>query len=180
MARDNPFTITTTAPISKIMEVLPQPIQKDTSASKLSLLCGLPCSGKSTWVQKQLASLENIVLCPDDFRLILTGQEFYAPAEDSVWSHVKTAARVLLKSHSNRTVIIDATHLTVGSRSQWIRMSKERQVSIDCIWFDVSLDECMRRMQHRERKIPHDVMLRMATDFVPPTVAEGFENIVKV
>lgn len=141
------------------------------------LMCGYPGSGKSTYIQNPVISNEYTILCPDDFRLVLTGQQFYGPAEDSVWSHVKTAARVLAKKHN---VIIDATHLTVGSRAQWTRIAKELEVEIECWWYNTSLEISKLRNGLRDSPIPNEVMDRMAEGFIEPLMDEGFVNIHKL
>lgn len=138
----------------------------------ITLLCGLPGCGKSTYLE----SLGNkkVVLCPDDFRLVLTGQEYYGPAEDSVWSHVKTAARVLVKSHD---IVIDATHLTPGSRGQWTRIAKQIQVPINCIYFNIPYEVCLERNNARSRVVPTDVFERMASGLIIPMKEEGFDFV---
>ena len=72
----------------------------------LQILCGFPGSGKSTFISQQRRSSVRppIVLCPDDFRRILTGQDFFRHAEEMAWSHVKTSARALLTHYD---VMID-------------------------------------------------------------------------
>lgn len=138
----------------------------------LSLLCGFPGSGKSTVAAEWS---DGIVLCPDDFRKVLSGKDFFAPIEDYVWGVVKTCARVLLAQ--GRHVMIDATHLTVGSRSQWIRMAQDLNERINCIWVQTPMEECKRRNAGRERQVPEEVMDRMAETFVEPTLDEGFTAI---
>lgn len=117
-----------------------------------------------------------IVLCPDDFRKVLTGQAYYGPAEDSVWSHVKTCARVLAGAQ-DRTVYIDATHLTIGSRAQWIKIAQDIDVPIRCVHFDIPFDRCLERNKQRLAVVPDSVMERMAISFVSPAVDEGFASI---
>lgn len=150
---------------------------------KLTLMCGYPGSGKSTYLEelytRNTAGLRPaVILCPDDFRLALTGQVFYSPAEDSVWSHVKITARVLSKGGHH--VIIDATHLTKGSRVSWLRLAKEIGVPIDCYWMNVSPETARERNTSREAVVPDDVMKRMISGFVVPTTDEGFLQILKL
>ena len=88
--------------------------------TRITLMVGIPGCGKSAY----LKSMSNpsgggnpIILSPDEFRKEMTGHAFYAPAEDFVWGCVKTCARILARQFD---LVIDATHLGVGSRAQWL------------------------------------------------------------
>jgi len=146
----------------------------------LMVMCGLPRSGKSTYARKLMRD-EIVVLCPDDFRKILTGKNFHGPAEEMVWSHVKIATRALLP---NYTVLIDATAITRGSRSQWVSMAKELgkdckpiNFSITCYAFLTTFAECLRRNGKAERFVPDFIMEQQAEKFSIPTTEEGFTYI---
>ena len=102
---------------------------------QLHLMIGISASGKSTLADRIAGTYYQpdtlVILCPDTFRLKLTGQAFYSPAEDMVWSHVKTAARVLLvQCH----VLIDATSYTEASRQQWIRLAQQEGCEVHGHW----------------------------------------------
>lgn len=48
------------------------------------------------------------------------------------------------------------------------------------VWFDISLEESLRRNNTRSGKfIPVDIIKRMHETFVRPTKAEGFDQIIK-
>jgi len=143
---------------------------------KMYILCGLPGSGKSTWLEYRTFSNE-IVLCPDEFRKTITGQDYYAPLDEIVWFCVKNAARVLIKQVD---LIIDATSLSKGSRSQWIRIAQEAGVQVWCYYFDTPLELCKERIEKRERVVPDEVMERMVNQFEYPTLDEGFEEILNI
>jgi predicted kinase len=146
----------------------------------ITLLCGLPASGKTTTTKQEgdMVCTEAITICPDDVRKILSGKDHFPPVEEFVWGSVKTCARILLSQ--DRHIIIDATHLTKGSRMQWIRIADEFDCHIRIFWHDTPLDECKRRNAARERQVPEDVMDRMAEGFEPPTLDEGFQNVYRV
>lgn len=144
----------------------------------LTVMCGLPGSGKSTYLEEHFSTIDpEIVLCSDDFRWALTGQQYYGPAEDSVWSHVKIAARVLLKKGYH--IIIDGTHLTIASRRSWIALSLEIGCDIDCMWANVAYPVTVERNRKRPRGkiVPDYVMERMELNFDQPDTEEGFSRI---
>jgi predicted kinase len=142
-------------------------------AGSITILCGLSASGKSTWANQQDSY---IIICPDEFRQVLTGRDYYAGAEEAVWSAVKTAARVLAGCQK-RDILIDATAVTPGQRSQWIRMANELGVPIHCLVFDVPLEVCLERNQARERKVPEEVLNRQAELLETPSEDEGFASV---
>lgn len=137
------------------------------------LVAGIPASGKSTFVEKSVNE-GFVVVCPDEIRKIVTGQDFYRPAEEFVWATVKTSVRFLLARHS---VMVDATNLTIGSRKQWVEIAKEIGVPIGCYWFDTPIEVCLERNEKRERKVPVAVMENMESTKVFPTYEEGFDGI---
>lgn len=144
----------------------------------LIIMCGFPGSGKSTYLSENFsATSSEVILCPDDFRLVITGRQYHGPAEDIVWSHVKTTARVLLKRGYG--VVIDATHLTITSRKQWIRLADEIDVGVGCLWQKVTPDVARQRNGVRSdgHVVPERVMNRMIRFFVEPTVQEGFGSV---
>jgi predicted kinase len=142
--------------------------------AKLILMCGFPGSGKSTLLKEAPGA---VVLCPDEFRLALTGQEYLAEAEDFVWATVKLTARVLLER--DMTVIIDATHLTIGSRAQWLKLAPSH-ADVECWWVKTPFEVCCERNRNRSRKVPDSIMQRFMDSFVPPTDAEGFVGVVEL
>ncbi len=142
----------------------------------LTIMCGLPGSGKSTYLSENNFS-GGVILCPDDFRLALTGQQYYGPAEDMVWSHVKIAARVLLWREYD--VIIDGTHLTRASRGSWIRLANGIGAVVGCLWQKVPPDVARQRNRARSEGqiVPEREMDRMIGSFRDPMVEEGFSNV---
>lgn len=144
----------------------------------LTIMCGLPGSGKSTYLSgvdfTEGSKQGTVILCPDDFRMELTGQQYHGPAEDAVWSNVKIAARVLLKRGYD--IVIDDTHLTRPSRGSWIRIANEIGVTIDCIWQNVPPETAISRNRQRSvgQVVPDDVMANMIGSFSSPSINEGF------
>jgi predicted kinase len=146
----------------------------DTSMRTIILLCGIPGSGKSTFVM-DYKKKGFTILCPDVYRLVITGQEYYSPAEDIVWAHVKTTARTLLVSDQN--VIIDATMLTKRSREEWIRIGDEFEAQKEVITFVTKEEICRERNMNRSRIVPDGVLAGQIHKFCVPSIVEGFDKI---
>jgi len=120
----------------------------------LILMCGLPRSGKSTYVNKYKDKYNAIVICPDEIRFNIFGHQFHKPAEDYIWAIAKTFARLLLSQ--NKNVIIDATNLTFEARNVWIKLAEEYYVNLKIIWIRTSVEQCVKRNKNSPigKKLP--------------------------
>ena len=143
-----------------------------------NLMCGLPGSGKSHYLREYPGHAQ-IVICPDEFRLILIGQPFRQEAEEAVWSAVKTAARVFV-GLQHKSIVIDAVHTRASARANWIRMARMYDASIQCTWLSTHVDICKMRNKDRKHPVPEEVIDRMAEEFEPPHTDEGFNDVLEV
>jgi predicted kinase len=75
---------------------------------------------------------------------------------------------------------VDATHLTRKERKPYLQLAKKYGYEAQAIFLDVPLEVCQRRNRRRKRRVPEDVMERMARRLVPPTREEGFMRITVV
>jgi len=146
---------------------------------ELIVICGLPGSGKSTYVKKMWGD-SHVVICADEFRKVHTGRDFYPSAEPVIYQMVKVTVEVLLRR--SMPVVIDMTSLTVKSRLKWVELARKCGAPVRCVWMDVATSTCLARNASRERKVPVQVIEAMADRFKPPSGAnnEGFDAIERV
>lgn len=148
------------------------------------MLCGIPTSGKSTYVDKLLAMdyWKNSVVLSTDYFI-----EFYAKKQDKTYNevfdeYIKEATQMmdnLLKFavDNGKDIIWDQTNLTAGTRKKKLRRLPA-QYHRGVIYFEVSLEEALERNNHREGKfIPESILKRMWHQFEIPTKSEGFEYV---
>jgi predicted kinase len=78
---------------------------------------------------------------------------------------------------NGKDIIWDQTNLTAGTRKKKLRrLPAEYHRGV--IYFEVSLEEALKRNEHRKGKfIPKDILKRMWHQFEIPTVEEGFEYV---
>jgi predicted kinase len=129
---------------------------------------GLPLSGKSTMIdqiKKQPWSDHYTIVCPDDVRLALSGNEFHFPAEKFVWATVDLMARSLLIR--GQKIIVDATNKTKWERNQWVKLAKEFDASYMFLVEDTPADECIKRARADNREEMVEVIENMAEKFEP-------------
>ena len=132
---------------------------------KLTIMCGLPSSGKTTKAQTMGG---RTVLSPDDVRLALHGERYIANAEGFVWATVETAARALLLSRND--VVIDATNNTAARRARWKKIASEFGITLGVMYMMTPFDECMERIGDDD--VMADVLKRMYQEFEPPNAEE--------
>jgi tRNA uridine 5-carbamoylmethylation protein Kti12 len=148
------------------------------------MLCGIPTSGKSTYVDKLLAMdywKNSVVLSTDYF------VEFYAKKQGKTYNEVfdeyikeatqKMELNIKYAIDNGKDIIWDQTNLTAGTRKKKLRrLPAEYHRGV--IYFKVSLEEALERNNHRKGKfIPKDILKRMYHQFEIPTIEEGFEYV---
>lgn len=142
-----------------------------TSKPRIVLLVGLPGSGKSTW-----AFGKKGVLSSDALRDLLADD----PNNQNIHARVFRAMRYLLKQRldlKRPMTYIDATNLTPWERRPYIKLARSFACEIEAIFFDVPVEECIRRNRARDRIVPDEVIREMAERLVPPDIAEGFLGV---
>lgn len=146
----------------------------------LTLTCGLPRSGKSTYIKKHIKN--DVIVCPDRIRKLIFGHQFHKEAEDFVWAYAKGMAKLILEQGKN--VLIDATNINLYSREQWYRIAKDYNAKIRVIWIKTSLKECIKRnaKSPEGERLPEDMLIRMAQAFENPVEdnSEGLGCKVKI
>lgn len=142
--------------------------------SNVFILVGLPASGKSTKAKE----LPGNILSSDTIRAELYGNEEEQGNPKEVFDTLYRRMETLLCL--DESVIIDATNINRWERSRAIEIAKRfpRVRNIICINIDTPLEECKRRNQARERKVPEFVYDRMMHKYEAPSYDEGFTSIL--
>jgi len=150
--------------------------EEEEITTTLTLMCGLPRSGKDTWLQQR--ALEGaVIVCPDDIRKEIFGQQFFTPMEDFVWALSFAMTRLLLQQ--SVSVYVNATNISTAERHRWIRLARSYNVPIHLHWIDASVDECLIRnaKSPSDKKVPPNVISNMHATFEAPGIIEGFSHI---
>jgi len=152
--------------------------------SELVMLCGIPCSGKSTYVNKLLTYeyWENsVVLSTDNYieeqakRLGMTYNEVFQDCIDEATRQLEMSF-VRAKEEGKR-IIYDQTNLSIKTRKK--KLTKVPSIyKRTVVWFQVDLEEALERNKNREGKfIPESILKRMYHQFEVPTLEEGFDFV---
>lgn len=139
------------------------------------ILKGLPASGKSTWSRNKLKETPNSYkrINKDDLRAML---------DDNYWS--KGNEKFVLKIRdlmikealaAGKHVISDDTNLAPRHETRIRQLVKEyckktgENVKVEVIFFDVPIEECIRRDLKRTHSVGEQVIRSMYKNFFAPT-----------
>ena len=146
----------------------------------LTLLVGIPASGKSTWRAANVTA-DTVVISTDDMIEMAalsvgkTYNDVFSEVVDAATSAMNTLFRQSLKTGAN--IVIDRTNLTPKSRAQWIREARNAGYWIEAVVFkrpqtQAEHDEWNRRLDRPGKTIPTPVLVDMYCSFKAPTLDE--------
>jgi predicted kinase len=151
---------------------------------ELIMLCGIPTSGKSTYVErlKKIKYWENAVILSTDAyiekeakRMGLTYNQVFDDVIDNATRELELQFN--MAKDKGRDIIWDQTNLSVKTRKK--KLSKLPSFyRRGAVYFEVSLEDALERNKHREGKfIPESILKRMWHQFEIPTRNEDFDYI---
>lgn len=143
-------------------------------------MVGIPGSGKTTYARRYLGRALRLSL--DDLRLMLTGVAF-DPRYETIVITVTHAALDLMLSrarHWHQDILLDATNTTSDRRSFYIRLAGQYGLPAVAVFVDCSLEVAVERDRQRPDRVGEDVVRRYHAQLQPPTVDEGFAEVIQV
>jgi predicted kinase len=150
--------------------------------TRLTMLCGIPCSGKSTYVRDVLLkeSPDSVVLSSDKFidnfakAKNKTYVEVFDEAIDPSLAELEKELKQAISE--GKSIIWDQTNLTKESRTLKLSKVPESYEKL-CVCFHIELKEALVRNSQRCKFIPREVLMKMNHQFVLPSESEGFNLI---
>lgn len=146
----------------------------------LFLMCGVPGSGKSTFIKNHVKLDTSVIVSRDKIRFtIVQPDEPYFSHENEVldifWKEINKALA------ENKNVFVDQTSLNPKARKTLLKNVKGYD-HVNIIWIDETLETCLKRNELREGTrayVPKSVIRRMNEQFIEPSFEEGFDRIYK-
>ncbi len=133
----------------------------------VTLLSGLPGSGKDTWLRNHHA--DHPIVSLDDVR-----QSLDVAATDNQGTVVQ-AAKELCRGYlrSGTSFAFNATNLVKETRSRWISLFADYNARINVVYVEPPLPQILRQNQSRPDAVPEQVIRKLADKCDPPTWTEG-------
>lgn len=147
------------------------------------MLCGVPTSGKSTYLAN-IPDIETYVVLSTDAYIddcaVRSGRgysEIYSECIAEAQSHLNKELERAVRENLN--IVWDQTNLTPKARKKKLSRIPARYEKIG-VWFKISLEEALLRNQQRGGKVvPQRVIMQMMSVFIPPVISEGFANVAE-
>ena len=139
----------------------------------LTLLCGLPASGKSTYAQSR-ANENTIVLSSDKLRLELLGDECCQTNNELVFNTLHKRAKEYLLNGKN--AIIDACNINRKDRRRTLVPFQGMDIYRECLVVPTLPKICLKNDMARSRSVGKEVINKFLYKFESPMCFEGFDG----
>lgn len=132
---------------------------------KLLMLKGLPASGKSTHA-KELAMQGWVRVNKDDLRAMLHASKWSKQNEQQI---LRLRDQIIADSlRAGKSVVVDDTNLAPKHKTRLQELAKEHGATFETKFFDVSVEECVKRDLQRPVSVGEKVIRDMYKQFLAP------------
>lgn len=155
----------------------------------VTMLIGLPGSGKSTFAEKLAKNEDAIIISTDKIREELFGDEAIQENERYDGNTVFCIAhdRVKIAMLEGKNVIFDATNVKRKDRKYFLDLLRpEKCLALQktnyhyrfhAILIATSYEKCLENNLNRRRVVPEEVIKRMMCNFEVPMKFEGWDEV---
>ena len=137
------------------------------SKSCLTIMCGLPRSGKSTWIEENKGHA--VVVSNDWIREHILGTHYSDKANAVVWTITDSTLRIVLGQGLD--AIYDGVNLTKAVRRFYIDLARQHGAKIKMVVLKTPLEVCLKRNK-KDNKLPNIVLEKMDKMFEYPDKSE--------
>lgn len=148
----------------------------NTKENSLTILIGLPRSGKSTWAKQNAG--DAVIISSDWIRENILGESYsYADSANAiVWTIMDAAVRIVLGQ--GKAVVLDGVNLTKATRSYYVSIARKLGAKITMVVLYTPIEECLRRnADPSTKKLPDEKIVAMAKTIEWPDKDEYDEYI---
>jgi predicted kinase len=143
-------------------------------------MVGIPGSGKSTVARQRFPQALRISL--DDLRLMLSGKPFHLPIEPAV-AVAGDALRDSVAEYAAARgwdALFDATNVSRSRRAPLVACARRFGLSPVAVYVKCDLAVAGQRNRQRPIPVPDAVVTNFYRILEPPTVEEGFDEVVLI
>ena len=133
----------------------------------VTMMCGLPGSGKDTWLARHRCDLPVVSL--DAVRSELKVD----PTDDQ--GRVIQLATERCREHlrAGRSFALNATNLMRQTRSRWTGLFADYNAELELVYVEPPMRTILKQNRDREARVPESVIRKLAGKVEPPTWLEG-------
>ena len=138
---------------------------------QVTVMVGLPGSGKNTWLSQNRSDLP--VVCLDDIR-----DELDVDPTDNQ-GQVVQLARERCREHlrAETSFAFNATNTMKQTRGRWINLFNDYNARIELVYVEPPFHDLLKQNKNRADPVPEQVIRKLAAKCEPPTWAEGHSLI---
>ena len=151
-------------------EAHPDYVPYDDTICTVTMLCGLPGSGKDTYIRRYL---DQPVLSLDDLRRSHGISPTDKKGNGQVIQLGKEQARVYLRAKTSFT--FNATNITRDMRARWIGLFTEYKAHVRIVYIEVPYRTLLKQNANRPHPVPTAVLERLLGKLEMPDVREAHE-----
>ena len=135
------------------------------------IMCGPPGSGKST-LSKQLADQNNAKLFCFDSLPNSHNPKYAESVRKQMWADIAEELR------AGQSIVCDDVHTKLKWRSGFLTTTADIPCKKVLVVMTTPLDECLQRNANRKFRLPNLVVENSYKNMEPPTLDEGFDEIL--
>lgn len=143
--------------------------------NKLTMMIGIPGSGKSYRANEIQKETDAVLYSPDDIRTE-TGLKD-GNREDNNKLFEEMHKNIIKDLIEGKDVVYDATNLNSKKRVAFLNQIKKLDVEKECIVVLRLYEDCIKGNNERERHVPENEIKRKLESFEPPVYGEGWDKI---
>jgi predicted kinase len=149
----------------------------------LYVLVGVPGSGKTTWIGRQMFDWTNTVIVSTDHHVEQYARSIGKTYSDVFKDYMPTAVDLMAKTavdafKNNKVVIWDQTSTTAKTRTRKLRMAPAHYKKVAVVFKTPNADTHAKMLNRPGKEIPTEIVQDMINKFEYPTVEEGFDSII--
>ncbi len=141
----------------------------------LYVMCGLSGSGKTSTAKKIAKSNNAVIVSSDEIREEIAGTVEDQSKNNEVFQifHKRIKDNLV----SGKSVIADATNLTMKSRRRILSPLQGMDIRKVCVITPKKYEDCLEDNKNRDHPVPEEVIKKQMYKFQVPFLEEGFDNI---